>query len=152
MEEFTLHNTLSAGGKSQRFHHQPELTNESLEDEDFEDHLNRGSEEAASSEGFEIPIWLRGEPRWISGITEATQARDLAEALLANEGLLQKNTVIDEYVITERWKKIEKILVPEAKILKIWRAWGTAQREVSQVTALFGSPKNHDQVGCKTAT
>lgn len=37
-----------------------------------------------------------------------------------------------DYVITERWKKVEQVLDGRTNILKIWNAWGSAQQEVIQ--------------------
>lgn len=90
----------------------------------------------------EIPVWLKGEQRWISGVTDQTTCYDLIEALLIDEGVV-KNTndnnnntnntnlsKVNEYVITERWRRVEQILDSRTKILSIWKAWGEEQSEV----------------------
>lgn len=94
----------------------------------------------------EIPVWVRGEARWIAGVTEHTTAADLVEALLLDDRSLIDSTTTttttldhqppssvlqQQYVITERWRQMEQILEPRTKVWKIWRAWGQAQCEVS---------------------
>ncbi|XP_055686725.1 ras association domain-containing protein 10 isoform X2 [Lutzomyia longipalpis] len=84
--------------------------------------------ETSSSESTdEIPVWIRGEQRWISGVTDHTTAADLVDALLQDEGIPDRGK---DYVITERWRRVEQILDGRTKILKIWSAWGEAQPEV----------------------
>lgn len=90
----------------------------------------------------EIPIWLHGEQRWISGITNETTCAQLVEALLRNEGLNGEAasstsfgpTAENQYVITERWRRVEQSLDNKTKILKIWKAWGQTKSEVSHMT------------------
>lgn len=36
----------------------------------------------------------------------------------------------EQYHVTERWRGVEQPLDPNAAILDIWNAWGTAQPEV----------------------
>lgn len=85
----------------------------------------------------EIPIWLHGEQRWISGITNDTTCAQLVEALLRNEGIngepasVSGTTAENQYVITERWRRVEQSLDNKTKILKIWKAWGQTKSEVS---------------------
>lgn len=42
--------------------------------------------------------------------------------------------VLDQYVITERWRRVEQVLNSSTKVLNIWMAWGATQ---SEVTILF---------------
>ncbi|GAB0093054.1 uncharacterized protein DMENIID0001_081060 [Sergentomyia squamirostris] len=86
------------------------------------------TDETSSAESTEeIPVWVRGEQRWISGVTDHTSAADLVEALLQDEGISDRGK---DYVITERWRRVEQILDGRTKVLKIWSAWGEAQAEV----------------------
>lgn len=92
----------------------------------------------------EIPVWIKGEQRWISGVTEQTTCLDLIEALLIDEGVIKaandNNNYtngsnlyparVNDYVIIERWRRVEQVLDPRTKILKIWTAWGEEQAEV----------------------
>lgn len=89
----------------------------------------------------EIPIWVSGEQRWITGVSEETTCSDLIEALIADgENILNANSKPmenkhemkpNDFVIIERWKKMEQVLEPNTKIWKIWNAWGVGQSEVS---------------------
>jgi hypothetical protein len=36
----------------------------------------------------------------------------------------------NQYVITERWKRVEQVLDHRTRILKIWEAWGETRPEV----------------------
>lgn len=96
----------------------------------------------------EIPVWVRGETRWIAGVTEYTTAADLVEALLIDDRSLvnpatssltpadaePSTAVLQQFVITERWRQMEQILEPKTKVWKIWKAWGEAQCEVRATT------------------
>lgn len=95
----------------------------------------------------EIPVWIRGEQRWISGITKQTTCAQLVDALLRDEAatgnvaatttastttlMPSRSGLENQYVITERWRRVEQILESKTKILKIWRAWGETKSEVS---------------------
>lgn len=80
----------------------------------------------------EIPIWVRGEQRWISGITDDTTCGQLVEALLRDDGVdVEQIDVLDQYVITERWRRVEQVLNSSTKVQKIWIAWGATQSEVN---------------------
>lgn len=91
----------------------------------------------------EIPVWIKGEQRWISGVTDQTTCLDLIEALLMDEGVIKPTsdsnnnhgaslypTKVNDYIIAERWRRVEQVLDPRTKILKIWTAWGAEQAEV----------------------
>lgn len=79
-------------------------------------------------------MWVNNEKRYISGITQETTCIDLVEALLEDECVLGiaefKSKSPKDYIITERWKKVEQVLDGRTNILKIWNAWGSAQQEV----------------------
>jgi hypothetical protein len=107
----------------------------------------------------EVPVYIRGEQRWISGVTEQTTCLDIIEALLIDEGIIKAlndgnnnnnnnnnnnggnlyPTKVNEYVIIERWRRMEQPLDGRTKILKIWTAWGTEQSEVRTRYALYDS-------------
>lgn len=46
--------------------------------------LNDSDVDSVSS-GEEVPIWVRGEQRWVSGITEDTTCHDVIKVLLRDE-------------------------------------------------------------------
>lgn len=92
----------------------------------------------ASPELNEIPVWVRGEQRWISGLSEETTCGQLVEALLRDEGLhggaapdqTGTNDILNQYVISEKWRRVEQILSRTTKVLQIWTAWGESQSQV----------------------
>lgn len=92
----------------------------------------------ASPELNEIPVWVRGEQRWISGLSEETTCGQLVEALLRDEGLhggaaldqTDTNDILNQYVISEKWRRVEQILSRTTKVLQIWTAWGESQSQV----------------------
>uniref|UniRef100_A0A182MTT5 Ras-associating domain-containing protein n=1 Tax=Anopheles culicifacies TaxID=139723 RepID=A0A182MTT5_9DIPT len=79
----------------------------------------------------EIPVWIKGEQRWISGVSDDTTCGDLIEVLVQQEqGAGVPTTDIKDYCITERWRQVEQVLDNGTKIWQIWTAWGKAQPEV----------------------
>ncbi|XP_018324681.1 ras association domain-containing protein 10-like [Agrilus planipennis] len=95
--------------------------NKTLDDSDVE----------SDSSGEELPIWVRGEQRWVSGVAADTTCQDVVEVLLRDEEARGKHVgVTEDYHITERWRGVEQPLDSKAYILDIWNAWGTAQTEI----------------------
>lgn len=85
----------------------------------------------------EIPIWIRGEPRFVSGISSITTCNDVIAALINDEissGQYSKidevRYSVDDYIITERWRDVESELDGNELILPIFMAWGEAQKEM----------------------
>ncbi|XP_044748986.1 ras association domain-containing protein 9-like [Coccinella septempunctata] len=79
----------------------------------------------------EIPIWVRGEQRWVSGIIPETTCQEVVQVLIQNEKLKGKHIgEPEEYHITERWRGVEQPLDPNSRILDIWNAWSSAQEEI----------------------
>lgn len=85
----------------------------------------------------EIPIWIRGEPRFVSGISYVTTCNDVIAALINDEissGQYSKidevRYSVDDYIITERWRDVESELDGNELILPIFMAWGEAQKEM----------------------
>ncbi|XP_039434460.1 ras association domain-containing protein 10 [Culex pipiens pallens] len=121
----------------------PRLGTREIPSEDDEDEEEEGEEEISDGESCgtvsdystdEIPVWIKGEQRFISGVTEETTCADLIEALIQQENLAVEaaGTSVEpkEYCITERWRQVEQILDGKTKIWQIWSAWGKAQPEV----------------------
>lgn len=123
--------------------------NKKSNDNDNDNNYDSTSGESDDDESVElwsneIPVYVKGEQRWISGVTEQTTCLDIIEALLMDEGILKSTndgnnnangvnlypTKVSDYVITERWRRMEQALDGRTKILKIWTAWGTEQSEV----------------------
>lgn len=107
----------------------------SSSDEEISDQSSQVSVETDD----EIPIWVNREQRWISGITNQTTCGQLIEVLLRNEGILTADDIdtelcadtVAQYVITERWRRVEQMLDNRTKVMKIWKAWGQTRQEVS---------------------
>jgi Ras association domain-containing protein 9/10 len=113
-------------------------------DDEYESESGESDDQSMEIWSHEIPVWIKGEQRWISGVTEQTTCLDLIEALLIDEGVLKAAndgnnynngsnlypTRVNDYVIIERWRRVEQVLDPRTKILKIWTAWGEEQAEV----------------------
>lgn len=96
------------------------------------------SSQASAESDDEIPIWVNREQRWISGITGQTTCGQLIEVLLRNEGMLTDDIdaelcaeTVAQYVITERWRRVEQMLDNRTKVMKIWKAWGQTRPEVT---------------------
>ncbi|XP_049542085.1 uncharacterized protein LOC125955159 [Anopheles darlingi] len=91
-----------------------------------------------TSSDVEIPIWIRGEARFVSGINEATTCCNIIRALIDDEvqnGNYGPEDVavsrdVNDYVIIERWREVEQVLTGDTRILSIWNAWGNAKSEV----------------------
>ncbi|KAJ6644479.1 Ras association domain-containing protein 10 [Pseudolycoriella hygida] len=92
------------------------------------------------TEDNEIPIWIRGEPRFISGIMSSTTCYELIQALIDDELHDKRNEEanvdvavsrdLNDYVITECWRDVEQALTGETYILPLWQAWSTARNEI----------------------
>ena len=124
-------------------------TGDMIKDNESHYDSTSGESDAESLEiwSHEIPVWIKGEQRWISGVTDQTTCLDLIEALLIDEGVIQNTnddnnninnagsgssypSKVNDYVIIERWRRVEQILEGRTKIYKIWMAWGEEQSEV----------------------
>lgn len=77
----------------------------------------------------EIGVWVEGVQKWVTGVTRRTTCHDLIKALLRAQQRCDDADVI-QYVIVERWRKVERPLDHEQRILKVWRTWGEAVSEV----------------------
>lgn len=107
------------------------------DDDDFDEVSSCSTSASADLWSEEIPVFVNNEQRFISGITQDTTCFDLIEALLEDEIVKEKPEFSSkspkDYVIVERWKKVEQVLDGRTKILKIWNAWGSAQQEVCKI-------------------
>ncbi|KAG8315246.1 adherens junction maintenance [Homalodisca vitripennis] len=70
----------------------------------------------------ELPVWVSGQQLWVRGVDRKTTCADVISALLGRPD--------ESYVIVERWRKVERPLGGETRLLKLWSAWGDAQRDV----------------------
>eukprot|EP00106_Octopus_bimaculoides_P001548 XP_014768990.1 PREDICTED: uncharacterized protein DDB_G0283357-like [Octopus bimaculoides] len=69
---------------------------------------------------FEIPVWVNGTEKWLSGISKRTTCDDIIYALLNHEHLHETENT-DSFAIYECWKGTEKYLQGRTKILRVWK-------------------------------
>ena len=80
----------------------------------------------------EIPFWVYDRPKWISGITSSTSCEDILRSL-ASFLPDEENRKSPKLILTEKWRDVERPLSYDAKILKIWTAWGDEKKFVKFV-------------------
>lgn len=78
---------------------------------------------------IEIPIWVKGTQKWVTGLTKRTTCDDVIYALLYQDGQ-HENVNTSAYAIFEKWREVERPLQGRTKIVKIWRTWGAEQANV----------------------
>lgn len=78
----------------------------------------------------EIGVWVDGVQKWVTGVTRRTTCHDVIKALLRAQSVRAEDSDVMQYVIVERWRKVERPLDHEQRILKVWRTWGEAVGEV----------------------
>ncbi|CAL4073797.1 unnamed protein product, partial [Meganyctiphanes norvegica] len=85
----------------------------------------------------EIGVWVEGVQKWVTGVTRRTTCQDVIKALLRATTTTQQQQHdqdqqpdVHHYVIVERWRKVERPLDHEQRILKVWRTWGEGVNEV----------------------
>ena len=68
----------------------------------------------------EIGVWVEGVQKWVTGVTRRTTCHDVIKALLrAQANSRIDDTDVNSYVIVERWRKVEKPLDHEQRLLKV---------------------------------
>ena len=76
----------------------------------------------------DIPVWVDGMVKYVTGLTRRTTCDDVIYAL--NEQEWNGNVDVGAFAIFERWCGVERPLKGRTKILKVWRAWGDEQDNV----------------------
>ena len=66
----------------------------------------------------DIPIWIDGTQKWMTGLTRRTTCDDVIYALLYARGLLETDST-DNYAVFERWRAVERPLQGRTKIVKV---------------------------------
>lgn len=73
----------------------------------------------------------------MSGITNITTCSDVIAALINDEissgqysSIDEVRYSVDDYIITERWRDVERELEADEPILPIFQAWSAAQKEM----------------------
>lgn len=82
---------------------------------------------ADSKHDLEIPVWVKGTQKWVTGLTKRTTCDDVIYALLYQDGIQHRTS---EYAIFEKWREVERPLQGRTKIVKVWRTWGAEQSNV----------------------
>jgi len=78
---------------------------------------------------IEIPIWVRGTQKWVTGLTKRTTCDDVIYALHYQDGM-HEHVNTSAYAIFEKWREVERPLQGRTKIVKVWRTWGADQCNV----------------------
>ncbi|KAK3102268.1 hypothetical protein FSP39_010087 [Pinctada imbricata] len=65
----------------------------------------------------EIPVWVCGTQKWVTGLTKRTTCDDVIYALIYNEGLHELDNT-DRYTIYERWRDVERPVTGSHKNIK----------------------------------
>lgn len=101
----------------------------------------------ATNKTFEIPFHLRSaEPaKWVSGIDHNTTCQDVVVILMQEMG--KSVRMADNYLLVEQWRGIERVLAPNAKVLKLWHSWRDESSQVKFVVKkVVGKARNEDYV------
>uniref|UniRef100_H3AV66 Ras association domain family member 9 n=2 Tax=Latimeria chalumnae TaxID=7897 RepID=H3AV66_LATCH len=80
----------------------------------------------------EIVVWVYQEEKVVCGLTKYTTCIDVIQALLEEHQATSgtKSHLLGhpkEYCIVEKWRDFERILLPQTKILRLWKSWGEEQ-------------------------
>ncbi|KAF0309339.1 Ras association domain-containing protein 10 [Amphibalanus amphitrite] len=79
----------------------------------------------------EVPVWVDGVEKWVTGVGRRTTCADLVHALLSAERRQTPSEhEVRAHAIVERWRQVERPLDPAARIQKVWRTWGEDTAEV----------------------
>merc|ERR1719220_2532402 len=89
--------------------------------------------------GFEIPFWIFGQQKWVSGINRNTTCSEVVSVLFSQLGKAGTGQQEEEdrdpvnFGLVEKWRKIERPLSSTTKVLRVWQAWGENKTEVRLV-------------------
>jgi len=88
--------------------------------------------------GFEIPFWIFGQQKWVSGVNRNTTCSEVVSVLFsqlgkAGTGHEEEDRDPVNFGLVEKWRKIERPLSASTKVLRVWQAWGEDKTEVRLV-------------------
>jgi len=83
-----------------------------------------GINQSTKEKTGEVPVVIDEVTKYITGVNEYTTCQDIIKAILDNEIDTLQTSHVQNYLLFERWKKVERPLRHSAKILNIWNAWG----------------------------
>ncbi|XP_037087685.1 ras association domain-containing protein 9-like [Pollicipes pollicipes] len=80
----------------------------------------------------EIPVWVNGVEKWVTGVGRRTTCADLVRALLTTELGAEppSEAELRAHGLVERWRQVERPLDAGARIQKVWRTWGQDTADV----------------------
>ncbi|MEE6513462.1 hypothetical protein FKM82_021111 [Ascaphus truei] len=86
----------------------------------------------------QIVVWVCQEEKIVCGITKHTTCSEVVQALLEeHEATVGDRSFLlcqcKEYCIVEKWRGFERMLPPVTKMLRLWKAWGKEQINLSFV-------------------
>lgn len=96
--------------------------------------------------GTEIPVWIGGLQKWVTGVTKQTTCEDVVKAVLySNDDMKghrsRSKRDFKDYTIVERWHSVERPLDSKSRLLKVWNTWGLEQCNVRfLLKRVHGSP------------
>ncbi|XP_018418702.1 PREDICTED: ras association domain-containing protein 9 [Nanorana parkeri] len=83
-----------------------------------------------------IVVWVGQEEKIVCGLTKHTISADVVQAVLEEQQTVMGNKHVQlgnpkQYYITGKWRGFQCTLPPTTKMLKLWKAWGAEQVNVS---------------------
>ena len=86
----------------------------------------------SGGESLEIPVWVNGSEKWVTGVSKRTTCDDVIYALLCHVKRHRHDEPdVRDYGLYEGWMGVERPLQGRTKILKVWRAWGENSNAVT---------------------
>ena len=81
----------------------------------------------------EIPVWVGGSEKWVTGVGKRTTCDDVIYALLCHikRHRREEEPDVRNYGLYEGWMGVERPLQGRTRILKVWRAWGDNRSAVT---------------------
>ena len=103
-----------------------------------------GGGETKNSSIHEIPFWIFGQQKWVSGINRNTTCSEVVAVLFSQLGKSgeqeQEKLEPSSFGLVEKWRRIERPLGGTSRVLKTWQAWGQDKTEVR------GTPQSHGNI------
>ncbi|XP_064482553.1 ras association domain-containing protein 10-like [Ornithodoros turicata] len=106
----------------------------------------------------EIPVWVGGVQKWVTGITKRTTCEDIVRAVLASSRSSRHKSSESSsrdprnYALVERWPRGERPLDNQSRILKHWKSCGEEQSKVRFTLRKVSSTSSSSSSSSPTAT
>ena len=86
---------------------------------------DKDSEDIMSTKGIsEVPVFVDGVQKWVTGLTPKTTCDDVIHSLLINMGCPTPHEAVFDYALFENWRGIERPLKGRSKFIKLCKDWG----------------------------